>query len=68
MKSDFGESMFWLAEIGGGGDGSPQRCTASCEGGHQRLKFSRVRQKPNSHLFFACIFRIVEPTNNEGKA
>ncbi|MDC9812888.1 hypothetical protein [Rhizobium sp.] len=25
MKSDFGESMIWLAGIGGGGDGSPQR-------------------------------------------
>ncbi|TAY69249.1 hypothetical protein [Rhizobium leguminosarum] len=32
------------------------------------LKISRARQKPNSLLFFARIFRIVEPTNNQGKA
>ncbi|MBX5155641.1 MULTISPECIES: hypothetical protein [unclassified Rhizobium] len=25
MKSDFGESMIWLAGIAAGGDGSPQR-------------------------------------------
>ncbi|MBB4235309.1 hypothetical protein GGD57_001871 [Rhizobium esperanzae] len=62
MKSDFGESMFWLAETGRDGDGSPQRVRPS------KVKISRARQKPNSLLFFACIFRIVEPTNNEGKA
>jgi len=32
------------------------------------LEISRARQKPNSLLFFARIFRIVEPINNQGKA
>ncbi|MGO8104393.1 hypothetical protein AB9F46_28720 [Rhizobium leguminosarum] len=75
MKSNFGESMFWLA-MGSGGDGSPQSCAACCKGGSKgrRLdtdpmaQISRARQKPNSLLFFARIFRIVEPINNQGKA
>ncbi|MGR9213936.1 hypothetical protein ACU8KG_22530 [Rhizobium leguminosarum] len=71
MKSDFGESMFWPAAIEGSGDGSPHAAKAPEEATprhQQMLKISRARQKPNSLLFFARIFRIVEPINNQGKA
>ncbi|MBY5463284.1 hypothetical protein ACU8NH_23380 [Rhizobium leguminosarum] len=72
MKSDFGESMFWPAAIEGGGDGSPHAVKAARRDATPNtdpmLEISHARQKPNSLLFFARIFRIVEPINNQGKA
>ncbi|MEI1250285.1 hypothetical protein [Rhizobium aouanii] len=71
MKSNFGESMIWLAAVEGGGDGSPHAAKATGRGDALTRADAQNFARPAKTEFspvFRLYFSYCRTINNQGKA